>query len=518
MKHSITPGTKLGPYELVAPLGAGGMGVVYEARDTRLNRHAAIKVLPADATRDFHRNERFEQEARAASALNHPNILTVFDFGEQDGIHYIATELVVGRTLRRVGGSRMDVHEIVRIAAEVANGLAAAHAAGIVHRDIKPENIMVRPDGYVKILDFGLAKLININPLGAADSTLTVGMAATQPGAILGTISYMSPEQARGLPVDARTDVWSLAVIVYELVSGNLPFQGDTSADTVVSILHHTPPPLHSLRDDIPEELSRIASKAMEKRPEDRYPNAADMAIDLKHLLRQMEIHSEVSRNSAVPLQPSWRRKPMRRRLMLAVAGVTVAAGGGGWVAFDSSRDEPARTVMPSRTLTSRIAVQRMRNGSPDGEPFLSSGGGTFESGWKFRFDFTTVDGGWVYVLNESLSNSSWSILFPLRAGMPSIPANGLQTGWYVFDSKPGVERCWIVWTSRPLAEMEGIITRVANPRDAGSITDPTDITAIAGLVERSAPAAKSVRQAGVDLVISTTADLVLIPLELRHR
>ena len=204
MEHSITPGTKLGPYELVAPLGAGGMGVVYEARDTRLNRHAAIKVLPATAIRDFHRNERFEQEARAASALNHPNILTVFDFGEQDGIHYIATELVVGRTLRRADRSRMDLHEIVRIAAEVANGLAAAHAAGIVHRDIKPENIMVRPDGYIKILDFGLAKLINVKPLGAADSTLTVGMAATQPGAILGTISYMSPEQARGLPVDAR--------------------------------------------------------------------------------------------------------------------------------------------------------------------------------------------------------------------------------------------------------------------------------------------------------------------------
>ena len=226
MEHSITPGTKLGPYELVAPLGAGGMGVVYEARDTRLNRHAAVKVLPADATRDFHRNERFEQEARAASALNHPNILTVFDFGEQDGIHYIATELVVGRTLRRVDRSRMDLHEVVRIAAEVANGLAAAHAAGIVHRDIKPENIMVRPDGYVKILDFGLAKLISVNPLGAADTTLTVGMAATQPGAFLGTLSYMSPEQARGLPVDARTDVWSLAVIVYEFVSGDLPFRG----------------------------------------------------------------------------------------------------------------------------------------------------------------------------------------------------------------------------------------------------------------------------------------------------
>ncbi len=191
MEHSITPGTKLGPYELVAPLGAGGMGVVYEARDIRLNRHAAVKVLPADATRDFHRNERFEQEARAASALNHPNILTVFDFGEQDGIHYIATELVVGRTLRRVDRASMDLHEVVRIAAEVANGLAAAHTAGIVHRDIKPDNIMVRPDGYVKILDFGLAKLISMNPLGAADTTLTVGMAATQPGAFLGTLSYM---------------------------------------------------------------------------------------------------------------------------------------------------------------------------------------------------------------------------------------------------------------------------------------------------------------------------------------
>ena len=330
MEHSITPGTKLGPYELIAPLGAGGMGVVYEARDIRLNRHAAVKVLPADATRDFHCNERFEQEARAASALNHPNILTVFDFGEQDGIHYIATELVVGRTLRRVDRASMDLHEVVRIAAEVANGLAAAHTAGIVHRDIKPDNIMVRPDGYVKILDFGLAKLISMNPLGAADTTLTVGMAATQPGAFLGTLSYMSPEQARGLPVDARTDVWSLAVIMYELVSGDLPFRGNTSADTVVSILHHTPPSLRSLRDGIPEELSRIVSKAMEKRPGDRYPSAADMAIDLKHLLRQIEVNSQVSRNSAVRLQSSSTHNRMRRRqLMLAVVGVTVRRGCG---------------------------------------------------------------------------------------------------------------------------------------------------------------------------------------------
>src|SRR5438270_12913643 len=222
-------------------LDPGGMGEVYLAEDTRLGRALALKLLLAEYTQDSARVRRFEQEARAASALNHPNILTIYEVGEAGGRHYIATEYVEGETLRqKIRSGPLAIGEAADIAAQAAEALSAAHAAGIAHRDVKPENVMVRPDGYVKVLDFGLAKLVERR---GADGEAETETAQTNPGTVMGTTWYMSPEQARGLPVDARTDVWSLGVVLYEMLAGSPPFAGSTSSHVIVSILEREPPP-----------------------------------------------------------------------------------------------------------------------------------------------------------------------------------------------------------------------------------------------------------------------------------
>src|SRR5688500_10635257 len=255
MSSELTPNTTLTHYRIVSKLGAGGMGEVYLAEDTRLGRKVALKLLPAGFTGDADRLRRFRQEARAASALNHPNILTIHEIGSEDGAHFMATEFVEGETLRqRMASARMNLGEALDVAIQVASALAAAHEAGIVHRDIKPENIMVRPDGYAKVLDFGLAKLIDRRDAGAKATT----QLNTEPGVVMGTVQYMSPEQARGLEVDARTDVFSLGVVLYEMVGGRAPFEGETPSDVIVSLLDKEPAPLSRHSPEAPTKLQRI--------------------------------------------------------------------------------------------------------------------------------------------------------------------------------------------------------------------------------------------------------------------
>src|SRR5207248_7377639 len=278
----IPSGTKLGPYEIVAPVGAGGMGEVYRARDHRLGREVAIKVLPASLSRDAERLRRFEQEARAAAALNHPDILAVFDIGTHDGSPYLVTELLEGETLReRMQARALSPRKSVDYAQQIARGLVAAHEKGILHRDLKPENIFVTSSGQVKILDFGLAKLIAPEgAVGASDSpTLASGTAA---GVVLGTVGYMSPEQVRGLNVDARSDLFSLGTILYEMVSGRRAFGGDTPADTMSAILKEEPPPLTDIQQNIPPGLARIVEHSLEKNPADRFQSARDVAFALE--------------------------------------------------------------------------------------------------------------------------------------------------------------------------------------------------------------------------------------------
>ena len=315
--------TTLSHYRIISKIGAGGMGEVYLAQDTKLDRKVAIKFLNEEFSKDADKLKRFIQEAKAASALNHPNILTVYEIGEVDQKNYIATELIDGHTLRQQLQSkeRLPLHEILKIGVQVAEALSAAHAAGIIHRDIKPENIMVRTDGYAKVLDFGLAKLSE--PSVATPPTdpeaATVFQVNTSPGVVMGTVFYMSPEQARGNTTDARTDVWSLGVVLYEMFAKRIPFSGETVNHTVVAILEKEP----VLLDGAPAELQRIVRKALTKDPDMRYQSARDLLIDLRNLRRDLDIKGEIERSAVPDRETMIRPQSENETRAFTAAGVT---------------------------------------------------------------------------------------------------------------------------------------------------------------------------------------------------
>ncbi|MCA1634474.1 MAG: serine/threonine-protein kinase, partial [Acidobacteria bacterium] len=298
----LPPNTRLGRYEIRSHLGAGGMGEVYLAHDTRLRRLVALKLLPAKYTADRERLRRFEQEACAASALNHPNILTVYEIGTENDTHFIATEYVDGVTLRqKLREAKMRLGDALDAAHQAAFALTAAHAAGVIHRDIKPENIMLRRDHVVKVLNFGLAKLVETeDPAGVDTEAQTRALVKTEPGVVMGTAQYMSPEQAHGLETDARTDVWSLGVVLYEMIAGRMPFEGVTWSHVIVSILEHEPAPLARFAPDAPAELERIVRKCLTKECDERYQTARDLMIDLKNLRRELDLQSELERSAAL--------------------------------------------------------------------------------------------------------------------------------------------------------------------------------------------------------------------------
>ncbi len=287
---SINVGTQLGHYEISSVLGAGGMGEVYLARDTRLRRNVALKLLPSDLGLNKDRLLRFEQEAFAASALNHPNILTIYEIGQANETRFIAAEFIDGVTLRqRMIDTQMELPEVLDSVVQVASALAAAHQAGIVHRDIKPENIMIRHDGYVKVLDFGLAKLSESQHHVSDPEAETMHMIKTDPGVVMGTVSYMSPEQVRGREVDERADIWGLGVVIYEMVTGKAPFDGLTTSDVMASILRSEPLPLERFSLSVPAELRRILKKALRKDRAERYQTVKDLMLDLKNLRHEIE-------------------------------------------------------------------------------------------------------------------------------------------------------------------------------------------------------------------------------------
>jgi serine/threonine protein kinase/tetratricopeptide (TPR) repeat protein len=293
-------GKQVSHYRILEKLGAGGMGQVYLAEDIKLGRKVAIKVLSQEFTTNRDRLNRFEQEACAASALNHPNILTIHEVGQDDGAHFIATEYIDGKTLRRhMSGAALEPHAILDIAVQVASALEEAHGAGIVHRDIKPDNIMIRRNGYVKVLDFGLAKLTE----SATDKTPSDGEASTRvlvqtdAGVVMGTSHYMSPEQARGKPVDARSDIWSLGVVMYEMVAGRVPFEGETSTDVIVAITQKEAPPLARFAPGVPPELEWIINKALRKDRDERYQTIKELLTDLRRLKQKLEFEVELERS-----------------------------------------------------------------------------------------------------------------------------------------------------------------------------------------------------------------------------
>jgi hypothetical protein len=361
---TLTPDTKLGNYEIIAPLGAGGMGEVYRARDTRLGRDVAIKVLPETFAKDADRLRRFEQEARTVATLNHPNILAIHDIGEYNGAPFLVSELLEGRSLRdELNGGALPTRRAVEYGTQIAQGLAAAHDKGIVHRDLKPENIFITHDSRAKILDFGLAKLAKLAV--AADEGATLGATAqdTTPGVVLGTVGYMSPEQVKGEPADARSDIFALGGILYEMLSVQRAFLRDTSAETMTAILKEDPPELSSLGKPISPALERIVRRCLEKKPLQRFQSARDLAFDLEGL-------SGTSSTSATALaaakaQPSKWFLPLAAGLFLLIAG-----GVAGWLLFGG-----AGTIAPPsfHQLTFERGLVYAARFAPDGRSIYYS-------------------------------------------------------------------------------------------------------------------------------------------------
>src|SRR5438477_690348 len=326
-------GRTIGHYKISESIGTGGMGEVYLATDITAGRKAALKLLPARFTSDAERLKRFQQEARAVVGLNHPNILTVYEIGEDHSIHYIASELIEGETLRdRLTRGPMQLSEAVDVAIQVASALVAAHEAGIVHRDIKPENIMLRPDGYVKVLDFGIAKLAEQELPATMPRDEALLLVETNLGSILGTVRYMSPEQACGAHVDKTTDIWSLGVVLYEMATKHVPFTGDplspsygaagTPKEVMSAILEKEPPPLTKYIAHPPAELQQIISKTLRKDREERYHSAHELLQALKDLRRKLEVELE---RAAAPLWLRWTRSPAALVLVLTISAFALA-------------------------------------------------------------------------------------------------------------------------------------------------------------------------------------------------
>ena len=301
----LPPNTRLGRYEIRSQIGAGGMGEVYLAEDTKLDRRVALKILPAEFAADRERMSRFVREAKSASALNHPNIITIHEIGETDGTHFIATEYITGETLHaRHTHNPLDLRTALDVAIQVASALDAAHRAGIIHRDIKPDNVMIRPDGLVKILDFGIAKLSEPAPVvggsGVDEEAATaIKPPSTSPGMVIGTANYMSPEQARGKEVDARTDIFSLGIVFYEMLTGRRAFAGENALDTIGAILHKEPAPLKQVLPSMPAEVERIVNKTLRKHADERYQTARDLLTDLKDARAELEFQEKLERTAA---------------------------------------------------------------------------------------------------------------------------------------------------------------------------------------------------------------------------
>jgi eukaryotic-like serine/threonine-protein kinase len=341
----MTTGQKIGHYKVIRSLGSGGMGEVYLAQDSRLGRKVALKLLPDFFTHERARLRRFEQEARLASALSHPNVCTVHEVGETEGGgHYIVMEYVEGETLRhRMNGGRMQLAEVLDIGTQIASALVAAHAQGIIHRDIKPENVMLRRDHLVKVLDFGVAKLAEPKTSGPEDSTQA--LVKTGAGMVIGTVNYMSPEQARGEEVDSRTDIWSLGVMLYEMVTRRAPFEAATSSHVIVSILEKEPMSLSALNPEIPDALDWIVTKSLAKDREQRYQTVKDMLLDLKKLRERLSFQAELERSSA-PGKKSKSSAAAKRTTSSDLEETKEGTEALGWRSLRSAIKHPAFTAI----------------------------------------------------------------------------------------------------------------------------------------------------------------------------
>jgi hypothetical protein len=413
----LTAGSKLGPYEILSPLGAGGMGEVYRARDERLKRDVAVKVLPASFSSDPERLRRFEQEAQAAGALNHPNILAIHDVGAFEGAPYVVSELLEGETLRlRLAGGALPQRKAIDYSVQIAHGLAAAHEKGIVHRDLKPENLFVTKDGRLKILDFGLAKLTQPEGGAGEQTNLPTATNGTEPGVVLGTLGYMSPEQVRGKPADARSDIFSFGAILYEMLSGKRAFHGESAADTMSAILSKEPPDLSETNRSIAPGLERVVRHCLEKNAEERFHSAHDLAFDLAALSGDSAAGARAVPGPGRGLAP--------RKVSLPVAAVLVlgalAAGAlSTYAPLRRSGGEPPRFTR----LSFRRGMVQSARFAPDGTIVY----GAAWDGAPFEVFTTRSEGG----ESRSLGLGSADVLAISRTGEIAISENRHFTrGW----------------------------------------------------------------------------------------
>src|SRR5581483_2453530 len=362
---TLGQGARLGPYEIAAPIGAGGMGEVYKARDTRLDRLVAIKNLPARTAHDPQAVARFEREARAVAALSHPNILAIHDIGHDGDTVFVVMELLEGKSLR--DALPLPIKKAIDIASQVAAGLAAAHAKGIIHRDLKPENIFLTADGSVKTLDFALAKFTESSD-APIDPNVTRGVANTDAGLVLGTTGYLSPEQAQGHAVDARSDIFSFGAVLYELVTGERAFAGNSTIDTLHKIVNDTPAPVASRVAAAPDELQWVIAKCLAKDPDERYQSTRDLVVDLKKVMRTVET-STSSTPVRAPSAATTSSRPKRTALMTAAAVAVLVVGGAvAWMSWRGSRagESAARPITVERVTTLGTVIDA--SVSPDGK------------------------------------------------------------------------------------------------------------------------------------------------------
>ena len=359
---TISAGSRLGPYEVLSPLGAGGMGEVWKARDTRLGRDVAIKVLPESVARSADALARFQREAKAVAALSHPNILAIHDFGEENGVSFAVMELLEGESLRDlISSSALPVRKAVELAIQIARGLAAAHEKGIVHRDLKPENLFLTRDGHVKILDFGLASQIPI--LDADESKSPTVALQTEPGTVLGTIGYMSPEQVRGKPADSRSDIFSFGSVLYEMIAGRRPFQGDSTAETMAAIAQKDPPELGESGAKVPAALERVVRHCLEKRPEDRFQSARDLAFDLESAAGSSAASGVTAIAPARTRRSAW----LAAVLLLGAAAAVFFTG----LRMGARRGKVGTSQPRFRALTHERGVVNVARFSPDGQTIV---------------------------------------------------------------------------------------------------------------------------------------------------
>ncbi|HKV32691.1 MAG TPA: protein kinase [Pyrinomonadaceae bacterium] len=518
IKPRLEKGQQLGSYLILDQLGTGGMGEVYLAKDSRLERTVALKVLSPDIAEDKRRMQRFRQEAKVASSLNQPNILTIYEFGEVEGLTFLATEFIDGETLRtHLHRDRLKLAETVDIAIQVLTALEAAHEARIVHRDIKPENVMIRRrDRLVKVLDFGLAK---VTEMGSRVDTEAATEFKTIPGVLMGTINYMSPEQARATTVDERTDIWSVGVMLYEMVMGAMPFGGPTSSHTLVQIIELEPPPLPK---DAPVELQRIVRKAMAKNPDERYQSAKDMAVDLKNVVATDDTdHTD-------------KAKEKKRVVLVALVAMVAATAAIFAVSiWRASRERPPVVVTastpvagPERRLTYWITVQKFREGKYK-DPYRVAGEINFEAGDQVRVNVQTPEAGHLYIVNEGPrggeSVPEFNFLFPsptANKGSSLLAADQQiqipEVSWYRFDEQEGVERLWLIFSEDAVPELESV-KQFANKQASGMIADMTKNKLVHDFLTSHSTVKPEVDKGDTLTTLKAPGKLLVYPVRLEH-